>query len=82
MPEVFGDCTVSRDADGTCIVPQAGSPPAHVSGVEIRLEALPALLATVRLRLQGFLRLVHAWAARSLLKPPAASSPSLMVLSA
>ncbi|WP_420895854.1 hypothetical protein [[Actinomadura] parvosata] len=39
-----------------------GSLPARVSEVEIRLEELPALLATVQLRLQGFLCLVHAWA--------------------
>ncbi|AQZ70384.1 hypothetical protein BKM31_14105 [[Actinomadura] parvosata subsp. kistnae] len=42
--------------------PDAGSTPARVSDVEIRLDELPALLTTVQLQLQGFLRLVHTWA--------------------
>uniref|UniRef100_UPI003F4909FA hypothetical protein n=1 Tax=Nonomuraea sp. CA-252377 TaxID=3240003 RepID=UPI003F4909FA len=40
----------------------SGSRPARVSEVEIQLDELPGLLAGVQLRLQGFLRLVHAWA--------------------
>ncbi|WP_230466491.1 hypothetical protein [[Actinomadura] parvosata] len=42
--------------------PDGGSTPARVSEVEIRLDELPALLTTVQMELQGFLRLVHAWA--------------------
>ena len=38
-------------------------PPTHE--VEIRLDDLPALLATVHLRLQGFLRLVGQWASET-----------------